>query len=235
MTTSVQDAKAAVDQAEADLASGKDGVSVDRLHKLRDKWRYSALSAQGARRKAEQAQAAARLEGLAEIGAQVDQLASPETAARIAAAVRDVADACRRARALVAEYDAGVAELVAAAKDLRAEPAAPAGPRESSAYVAVDRHSVTHKRIRVAPLAGRAEEALGLALSGDAERAVAEITTGIAVKEPRRPDHVLRSGSGGLFPMDDPLNDGILSQLRTGDLVELSDYDVDRYMRGELA
>jgi len=35
--------------------------------------------------------------------------------------------------------------------------------------------------------------------------------------------------------MDDPLNDGILSQLRTGNLVELADFDVERYWKGELA
>jgi hypothetical protein len=35
--------------------------------------------------------------------------------------------------------------------------------------------------------------------------------------------------------MDDPLNDGICAQIRAGNLVELSDYDVDRYMKGERA
>jgi hypothetical protein len=88
----------------------------------------------------------------------------------------------------------------------------------------------------VAPLADRAEKALGLALSGDAERAVAEITTGIAVKEPRRPDHLLRNvRSGTILGMDNPLSEGIRSQLHTGDLVELSDYDVERYWKGELS
>lgn len=242
MTTSVQDAQASVaaakndvDEAEADLLSGKRSISADVLHKLRDGWRHADLTAERTRRAAEEERREAQLTGLAAIGAEVDKLAQPEHTEQLAEALRDVATACARFRALADAHDVDVADLVAAAADLMAEPAAPGGPRESSSYVAVKGDTITHKRITVRPLGGHVRAALGHAMGGDIGRAVGEVRAAATAPESKRPDHLLRGGSGGLFPMDDPLNDGILSQIRAGSLVELSGYDIERYMAGELA
>jgi hypothetical protein len=241
MTTSVQDAQAsvaaaknAVDEAEGDLLSGKRSISADVLHKLRDGWRHADLTAERTRQAAEQERREARLTGLAAVGAEVDKLAQPEHAEQLAEALREVAAACARFRALADAHDVDVADLVAAAADLKAEAAAPGGPRESSSFVAVKGDSIAHRRITVRPLGGRVRAALGHAMGGDIGRAVAEVRSAATAPESKRPDHLLRSGSGGLFPMDDPLNDGIRAQIRAGNLVELSAYDVDRYMKGEL-
>lgn len=248
MTTGVQDAqagvaaaKSAVDQAEADLLSGERSISADVLHKLRDGWRHADLTAQRTRQAAEEERREARLTGLAAIGAEVDKLAQPEHAEQLAEALRDVAAACARFRALADAHDADVADLVAAAADLKAEPKAPAGPRETSSYVAVNGDTVTHKRITVRPLGGRVQAALGHAVSGDIDRAAAEVRAVATAPEARRPDHLLRNvRSQMLVPIYGTLNDGMQAQLKTnnprsGDLVELSEYDVDRYMTGELA
>lgn len=248
MTTSVQEAQAnaaaardAVGEAEADLVSGKRSISSEVLHKLTDSWRHADLTAQGARQKAEQERREARLNGLAAIGAQVDELARAEHAERLADALRTAAAACNQVLALAAAHDADVAALVATATDFRAEPAAPAGPRGTSAYVAVKGATITHGRTTVSPLGNRIRAALGYAVSGDVDRAVAEVQSVTAAPEPKRPDHLLRNlRSGMLVAITGELNDGMKAQLKTtnprsGELVELDEHDVEKYMRGELA
>jgi hypothetical protein len=243
MITDVQDAQAdvaaarnAVDEAEADLLSGRRSVSADVLHKLRDGWRHADLTAQRTRQAAEEKRRDARLKGLEAIGAEVGKLAQAEHTEQLAEALRDVAAACARFRALADAHDADVADLVAAATDLGAEPAAPGGPRGTSSHVAVKGATIIHKRVTVTPLGGHVRAALEHAVSGDIDRAVAEVQSSAREPEPRRPDHVLRNRrSGMLFTTDGDLGDGMRSQIRTGDLIELSGYDVDRYMTGEFA
>jgi len=238
---SVADAERDVVQAEADIASGKRSISEAALHKLRDAWRHADLTAQGARQKAEQDRREARLSGLAVIGAKVDELARPEHAEKLADALRAAAAACNQVLALAAAHDADVAALVAAATDFRAEPVAPAGPRGTSAYVAVKGTAITHGRVTVSPIASHVREALGHAMSGDVDRAVAKVQAVATTPEPRRPDHLLRNMlSGNIVPIYGELNDGMKAQLKTtnprsGQLVELSDHDVNLYMEGRLA
>lgn len=247
MTTGVQDAqagvaaaKSAVDEAEADLLSGKRSISADVLHNLRDGWRHADLTAQRTRLAAEEERRSARLKGLEAIGAEVGKLAQPEQAEQLAEALREIAGACERFRSLAGAHDADVADLVAAATDLKAEPAAPGGPRETSSYLAVKGDAITYKRTTVTPLGTRVGAAIGHAVSGDIGRAVAEVRAVAQVPEPKRPDHLLRNvRSGMLVPIYGPLNDGMQAQLRTNsprsaDLVELSHHDIDRYMAGEL-
>lgn len=248
MTTTTEDAQARaadaereVVQAEADLASGKRSISNVVLHKLRDTWRHADLSAQGVRQKAEQERREARLSGLAAIGDQVDELARAEHAERLADALRAAAVAYNQVRVLAAAHDADVAALVAAATEFRAEPAAPEGPRGTSAYIAVKGAAIAHGRVTVSPLGDRIRTALGYAVNGDIDRAVAEVRSVTAAPEPRRPDHLLRNArSGMLVPIFGELNEGMRAQLRStnprsGDVDELSDHDIDLYMKGELA
>jgi hypothetical protein len=237
MSADVKTAAAAVTSAEAAIAAGKGGVDVAGLHKLRDRWRHADLTAQGARSRAEQARKEARLDGLAEIGAQVDELAGQGRAERLAGAVQDVATAFAALRDLATAHDADVAALVAAATDLGAEPEAPGGPRPTSANVAVRGAAITHGRITVQPVGQRIERALSCVANGDTGRAVAELQAAVIVKQPRRrPDHLFRSSSGALLTFDDPLPDGIRTQIgERGGLQELSPLDVDRYLAGEIS
>jgi hypothetical protein len=246
MTTATQDALAsaadartAVDQAEADLVSGKRSISADALHKLRARWRHADLTAERTRRAAEQERREARLTGLAAIGAEVDKLAQPEHTERLAEALRDVAAAVAKFRNLAAAHDADVADLVAAATDLKAEPEAPSGPRGTSSYIAVKGTAIIHRRTTITALGSRVHAAVGHAVSGDIDRAIAEVRAATTVPEPRRPDYLLRNvRSGMIVPIHGPLNDGMAAQLKrnnplSGTLEELSAHDVDRWMRGE--
>jgi hypothetical protein len=248
-TTDVQDAQAdaaaaknAVAEAEADLLSGKRSISADLLHKVTDRWRHADLTAQRARLAAEEERRSTRLKGLEAIGAEVDKLAQPEHSDQLADAMRDIAAACARFHLLAQAHDADLADLVAAATDLRAEPAALAGPRETSSYVAVKGDTIAHRRVVLTPLAGHVRAALAHAMNGDINQAVTEIRTATkAVPEPRRPDHLLRNvRSGNIVEIYGPLTDGMKAQLRSsnprsGELDELSDHDIDLYMEGELA
>jgi hypothetical protein len=174
------------------------------------------------------------------IGAEVDKLAEPEHTEQLAEAVRDIAAACARFHTVAGAHDADLADLIAAATDLRAEPAAPGGPRETSSFIAVKGDTITHRRIVTTPLAGHAQAALTHAMRGDIDRAVAEIRTATTAPERKRPDHLLRNlRSGMLVAITGELNDGMKAQLRTtnprsGELEELSGHDVEKYMRGEL-
>lgn len=241
MTTDVQDAQAvaaaskqAVDEAEDGIVSGRRSVSAATLHKIRDVWRHADLTADGARRRAEEERRERRLTGLAAIGEEVDKLAGPEHEARIADAVRGVAAACDRLRAVAYAHDADVAELVAAAADLGAEPAAPGGPRATSSYVSVRGDAISHKRVTVGPLGGRVRAALEHAMRGGTDRML-EVKAAVQVPEPRRPEHLLRNREGALFTMDGRLGDGMRAQLARGELTELGSRDIDLYMKGELA
>ena len=241
MTTSVEDAAAVaaaakgdVERAEAGLASGSRTITATALQNLRDKWRHADLAAKGARARADQDRRDARLRGLTAIGSEVDKLATGDQTEALAGALRVVAMACARVRDIAGAHDAAVAELVAAAEDLGAEPMAPAGPRGTSGYVAVKGATIIHKRTTVSPVGSRINAALGHAMSGDPDRAVAEVGAATQLPEPKRPDYLLRGSGGMLIPHYGPLNSGMEAQIRTGAVTQLSGHDVDAYMRGEL-
>lgn len=240
MTTSVnqadEDAAAAradVARAENDLASGHSRVTASKLHALRDRWRHADLTAQGARQRAEQDRAAARLAGLEQIGEEVDNLVTSDETAALTEVLREAAAACTRFRDLAAAHDAAVMELVAAATDLKAEPAAPNGPRATSAHVTVSGQSIIHKRTRVSML-GDCAALLAKAVEGDLDAAIAAIRVVALVHQPKRPDYLIRGRNGIVQPLTGPLGDAMAEQVRLGNVTMLPDTDIDRYMEGTL-
>ncbi|MGW3193706.1 hypothetical protein ACWDBD_03780 [Streptomyces sp. NPDC001118] len=230
----VQQAGTAVKQAEARLASGDRSVSAEALHRLRDRFRHASLAADGAQARAEQERQAARLEGLEQVGAEVDRLVSDDTTGGIREALRAAAVAVSKVRALAAMHDGRVADLQAAAADLDVEPIAPGGPRRTSARVATDPESIMHRDSRVTFVSGQVERALGLVLAGDVEAAAAEVRPVVPVRLVERPERLFRGRGGVLVPLSAHPNTHQLAQLRSGDLVELGQADIERYMAGEL-
>jgi hypothetical protein len=228
------DASAAVDTAEQDLASGGQSVTVSGLHKLRDRFRHAELTARGAHERAERERAAARTAGLEEIGRQVDALAE-ETGSQLAEALQEVGDAVAKVRQIVTVHDASVADLIAAGRDLRAETRAPAGPRASSAYIAVAADSISHKLTTLHQVGGRLATVLKLAADGKPTEAVdkAHLVTQIAA--PHRAAWYLRGPEGQIFTYSrQKLPDGWLGQLARGEMQRLNDREIDLYLRGEL-
>jgi hypothetical protein len=228
------EAAAAVDAAEAQLASGARGVSISALTRLRDKFRHADLSAQGAHQRAERERQAARLSGLGEIGDQVDALAAGG-GAELAGAFRALAAAADRVRALAAGWDGTVGMLADAARDLGAEPPAPSGPRKSSSFISVCSGAVVHKRTEVRPVAPHLDQAIVAAVSGDADKAITLTAMVKGLPEPKRADNYFRAPSSGqVIAYDDPLPGGIAVQIANGELVPLSEVEVSRYLAGEL-
>ncbi len=239
MTISVKDAVAAsaaaqadLEQAEQDLASGTKALSVKRYHEISDRARHRKLTELGERQKAESKAAAERLADLEQLGSEIDALAAGDGPARMTAALDDVARACERFRALAAEHDATVAELAATARECGAEAAAPGGPRKGSAFVAVKGTAVMHRGTIVRPVAAQALESLGRAMVGDVEGAAAMLGA-VETARVHRPTHLLRAGNGSLHAWDE-LTEPMQGQIRSGDLTELSESDIDRWMAGEL-
>lgn len=229
-----QQAALEVKEAESRLAGGG-SVTFDALHKLRDRWRHADLAAQGAQARAQAERQVARLDGLAAVGAQVDKAAAAAPGKAMKAALEEVAAACAKVRALAEGHDAGVAALVATAVELGVEPTAPAGPRATSAHVAVDGDAVTHKRTRLVPVRDKVGAALPYALAGDVAKAAEIVRPVVEVPEAQRPEYVLRGRNGLLQPVGAPLNSGMQALIRSGEVVLLSEVDIDRWMAGELA
>lgn len=237
VTQAEADAAAArenVDRTEADIATGNRRVTASALHKIRDAWRHADLTAEGARKRADQERRAARLAGLEQIGTAVEQLAASTETAAMTGALRDVATACARFRELAAGHDAAVAELVAAAQDHGVEPAAPGGPRGTSAHVAVEHGAIVYKRTRVRPL-GSCSPALSKAMEGDVAGAIAELDITTHQAEPKRPDYLLRGENGMLIAITGELNGPMAGQISTGVVQRLGEREIDRWMAGELA
>jgi len=227
-----EEARQAATDAESDLATGRRKISAGRLHEVLDRVRHSELTAQAARDKAEQDRQAARLGGLAEIGKQVDGLAVAAPG-ELPDALRAVAAACARVRELAAAHDATVAELVAAASTLRAEPMAPGGPRKTSAFVAVQGDTIVHKRTQAGPVGDRVSRALGFALGGDLDEAIAAVRTVTERPEPHRAVHHFRGPNGRVHTFDN-LTPGLQAQVLAGALVPLSETEIQRFMEGTL-
>jgi hypothetical protein len=226
----------AVTAAETQLASGGRSIGAGTLNKLRDAWRHADLTAQGARQKAERDRLAARLDGLGQIGTEVDKLAADAGGAtsELADALQAVALACARVRTLATAHDGAVAALVAAANDLGAEPMAPAGPRSTSAFVAVRGTSIVHKRTQVSPVGDRVARALAQAVAGDPVSAITDADAVTQRPEARRASYHFRGGNGLIHTFDN-LTDGIQAQVRSGDLKPLTESEIIAYMEGTLA
>jgi hypothetical protein len=230
-----EQARHAAETAETDLASGKRSVGFDALHRLRDKMRHADAAAAGARAKAERDREAARLGALEELGKRIDAAAA-SAGKEIAAALADTAEAVRRVREAVTAHDEEVAEFATAATDLGATRPAPGGPRPADAGVAVAHDGrVWHGRTLLRPISARLDEALGHALRDDAVSAIAAVQGCETAPEPRRAAHYFRSARGGaIHAFEDPLPPVHAAQVRSGDLVPLTESEIVAFLAGEL-
>jgi hypothetical protein len=227
-------AAAAVETAEAQIAAGGRGISFEKLHNLRDRARHATLTAQGARERTERDRVAARLAALEALGEQADSLAASDGGG-IPEALQEVADAVARVRALAGEWDANVGALTTAARELGAEAAAPAGPRKTSAFVAVTGDGLTYKRTQLRPIAGKIEQILAHAVAGDVISAVAAARMVTEQPAPHRAEHYFGGSNGLIVVQDGVLNPGMEAQLRAGNLTPLTESEIQKYLAGELA
>ena len=237
-------AQAEAAQAEADAdalerrAVTDPAVDLTEVAAVREISRFSRLRAAVQARRAERSKQAARLLALADVGVGVDALVAEASQPDrpIAQAARNVAQAAAAMRQLAAEHDRKVQELTGRAKSLGVEPAAPSGPRASSAHVAAghDGNSVQHGRTRVRVIGEAVGAAITKAAAGDPDGATALLTAAHEQAPLHRQAGYFISRAGHVFGMDGPIGDGIRAQLVNGDLRQLTAREVDRYLNGRL-
>lgn len=225
-------ARAAVDQAEDAIASGK-RFGVDKLTALVTRSRHADLTAEAARAKAEQEREQARREALTGVAAEIDALAEAGVEG-LREALADVAAAAERARQAARAWDAQLTEVDGAASALSCRAPAPGGPREADERVAIrDDGTVYHGETVLKRLGSRIDAALGHALGGDVVSATAAAEVTAKARTPERADHYVR-GRGGLVVAiygDPDVNQQ--AQLRTGQLVELNEREIRAYLAGD--
>ena len=112
-------ARQAVDDAERAIAGGK-RVGLDRLTELTVRRRHADLTAQASRAQAERDREQARQEALADLGDEIDRLAT-DGAEGLNEALADIADAAARARRAARNWDDQLAEVARAARELGSE------------------------------------------------------------------------------------------------------------------
>ena len=226
-------ARAAVKDAEQAIRTGRRKISPGKLVDLVTKARHADLTAQAAHRAAEQERNDARVAALLELGKQVDAAAAG-AGADVAEALAEAAAACARVRALAGEHDHVVAELAGAARALGARRPVPGGVRRGDQGIAVSGGTVRHAETVLVPVGPQLEAAIGHAVQGDVVSAQAAIQAVQTATTPKRADGYLRGRGGMIVPVDGPLNEHQVSQIRSGDLVELNESQTLAYLDGEL-
>lgn len=189
---------------------------------------------------ADQARAARRLLDLEQVGKQVEQIAAAASApdAGMAAALRQIADGWTKLQQLGGDHDAKVGDAITAARQLGVEPAAPNGPRASSAHVAIVGGSrlegpagIQSGNAIVGKIGDKVlAEAAQLAAKGDADSALKRLQAARYAQPPERQPHYFLGANGLVHGVDNP--DMFRDQLRKGEMRELDDAEVDAYLDG---
>lgn len=227
----------AVESAAVPKASGSQAAEADQLAY------FAAKRLERTQQLADRAKAARRLLDLEQVGKDVEQIhaAAAKPGDSMVAALQQIAAAAQTLRQLAAAHNTKVSAAISSANALGAEPAAPAGPRASSAHVAVH---TGQRRIQsgsavVQPVDKRTiDEAVEIAVKGDTDAAVRRLSAAHTVAQAKRFDHYYIGGNGLVQGQDD-------GQRRDGGSInpwpakvarrearELSPAEVDAYMDG---
>jgi hypothetical protein len=239
MTTDTATAQREADQAhadvrsaEADIVGGRRRIGPGKLVDLVTRARHADLTAQAAHQAAERARSDARKTALIELGKQIDAAAAG-AGADIAEALVDVAGACAKVRALAAAHDATVSDLMAAALGIGAHGPVPGGVRRADEGIAVGDGAVRHGTIVLQPVGPQLGPAIAHAIAGDVISAQAAIRATLTAAVPQRADRYFRGRGGMLLPIFGDLSPIQMAQVGNGDLVELSESEILRYLDGE--
>jgi hypothetical protein len=159
--------------------------------------------------------------------------------------LRSCAIAARAVRADLAKWSAGVMAIITDARALNPEPAGPSGPRASSGHVALAGTTLAAGRLTLTPLteaaATKALERVSAAGRDGVDAAIADamhMITSAAITKGAEPDitrvyfRAERSGAVHSFAPG-TIPPGIAHQVRTGELVQLSDAERDAYLAAE--
>jgi len=223
-------ARAAVTEAEADIAAGRRRVGPAKLIELLGKARHADLAAQAEHEAAEQRRIAARAAALRELGARIDEVATADTG--LAEDLAALASARARVLAKAAARDVLVSELRAAAGELGARTPVPGGIRRGDEGIALTGNGVRHETTVLVPVGPQAAQAIQHAAAGDLEAAQAAIKPAHKASGPTRADAYYRGRGGMIVPVFGDLTTDQRAQVRNGHLIQMSDSQVRDYLDG---
>jgi hypothetical protein len=213
------------------------GVVVEQRHLAEFARRRVALAEERAAR----ASAQQRLDSLAEIGQQIDALATeaegPAAAIR-AAMLTALAETAGNFRASCAAHDAAVRELASRAGRLRlVQVAGGRGPNPENGGVKVlgppPSGGIAHDDTAVAAIAHLADAALGAALAGQAGNAIALMTPVIHRPVPRDENYYELIRTGEIVVRQGGPDREITGLLIDGQLRELDETEIRRHLEAQ--
>lgn len=203
---------------------------------------FARSRARRIRQRADRAKAARRVLALADVGNDVGQIhadASTPDAGMIAA-LTAISNGYATLSQLADAHNARVRAAINRARELGAEPAAPSGPRASSAHVTVH---TGHRQIQsgsavVQQVDKRTiDDAVELAIKGDTDAAVRRLSAAHTIAQPTPRDHYAIVANGTVHSWDngdDPARNPIPRLVARGEARELDPDEVTAYLAGRL-
>jgi hypothetical protein len=187
---------------------------------------------------ANRAKAARRVLALADVGKDVEQIhadASQADAGMIAA-MNQISGGYAMLRQLADAHSARVTAAIERARELGAEPAAPSGPRASSAHVTVhtglrkiQSGNMTVQRVDKSTV----DEAVELALKGKPDDAVRRLSAAHTVAPPPRADFYYLAPNGIVHGLSDNVTgQQMAKKAANGDGRLLGDDEIEAYLAG---
>lgn len=187
---------------------------------------------------ANRAKAARRVLALADVGQDVEQIHADASTldAGMVAALQQIAASYAVLRQLADAHSARVTAAIARARELGAEPAAPSGPRASSAYVTVHtgQRKIQSGNAIVQGVDKRTvDEAVELATKGDADAAVRRLSAAHTIAPPERADYYYLAPNGVVHGLADNITgQQIAKQAAKGVGRFLDDDEIEAYLAG---
>lgn len=190
------------------------------------------------RQRADQAKAAQRLLALEAVGRDVEQIHADavQTDAGMVAAMTAITNGYATLARLADAHNARVRATIARARELGAEPAAPSGPRASSAHVTVhtaSRHIQSGSAVVQQVDKRTIDDAVELAIRGDTDAAVRRLHAAHTVAPPKHADRYWRLRNGLIEPFNDQ-DPNRVRQAAKGEIDFLTDDERAAYLDGRL-
>jgi hypothetical protein len=196
------------------------------------------------RASADRAEAARRLLALEAVGKTVEQihLEAAQPDAGMVAALTAITSAYATLRQLADAHNGKIRDAVDLARSLGAEPAAPNGPRASSAHIVAHRgnRKIQSGSVTVQMVDKRTiDEAVELAVKGKPDDAVRRLNAAHTIAAPKRRDHYYLQPNGLVQGQDDadtasPKTINFPARAAKGEVRELSPDEVEAYLQGRL-
>lgn len=201
--------------------------------------RFARERAVRQRARADRAKAARRLLDLEQVGKDVEQIhaAAVTPDAGMVAALTAITNGYAALHQLADAHNGKIKDAIGRARELGAEPPAPSGPRASSAHVTV--HTGNRKVQSGGAIVQMVDkrdidDAVAIAIQGDADAAVRRLNAAQRTDPPKRADHYCVGHNGMVHGYSDDAGpkSALPAMVARGELHELTPDEVEAYLDG---